>query len=252
MFFLRDIKNNSKLSERGRLLYLQDVGFLLIAVLAVITVNAFLLEIFRKEFSEKFGECLPIISTIAFSVFIYASIFLLIQIFLSHSKISWSRLLGTKYGTLRTLFSTGILYGVVLFFIIGSAKFFLEYVSSILQWDAPQQEVVDLLSKPENLKWYYFFLMAAVTVVLAPIVEEILFRGILYVSLREIFNPLSAALTVSLLFGISHGNLLVLLPLTMFSLILIYQYEKEGNLLACILAHAIFNFLNFILIQFNA
>lgn len=52
-----------------------------------------------------------------------------------------------------------------------------------------------------------------ITVVLAPIVEELLFRGVIYRELQQLMPPVVAAFLSSTLFAISHGTL-VHIPLT--------------------------------------
>lgn len=52
-----------------------------------------------------------------------------------------------------------------------------------------------------------FFLRFAVTVLLAPAVEELIFRGLVRMELRRHMNPVWAAVAGSVLFGLYHGNL---------------------------------------------
>ena len=42
-------------------------------------------------------------------------------------------------------------------------------------------------------------------------------------------------------FGLIHVNAAAFLPLTLFGLVLAWLYERTGNLLASITAHALFN-----------
>jgi len=84
-------------------------------------------------------------------------------------------------------------------------------------------------------------------IVLAPIVEEILFRGILYPLVKELGYPVLALSGTSLLFAAIHGSLLTFVPLTFFAMALVLLYEKTDTLLAPIASHSLFNAVNFTL-----
>lgn len=83
--------------------------------------------------------------------------------------------------------------------------------------------------------------IAFAAIVMAPLVEEALFRGILYQWIRDAGHPRLALVLTSVTFGLVHGHLPTLLPLTLFGAYLCWLYERTGNLLACILTHAGFN-----------
>jgi len=98
--------------------------------------------------------------------------------------------------------------------------------------------IADLTAKERYGALLFFVLMA---VAVAPIAEEFLFRGILYPSIKQIGFPKLAAVGTALLFALIHVNLLTFASLTAVALVLIVLYEKTDNLLAPIIAHAIFN-----------
>ena len=78
-------------------------------------------------------------------------------------------------------------------------------------------------------------------VVIAPITEEILFRGYFYAVLKRFAGPVPAALGISLLFGAVHNNALGLPGLTVLALGLTLAYEWSGSILVSIFMHAWFN-----------
>jgi hypothetical protein len=88
-------------------------------------------------------------------------------------------------------------------------------------------------------------------VLLAPVVEEILFRGILYPAIKQRGYPGFALWGTSLLFAAIHSNLMTFVPLTVLALALVWLYEKTDTLLAPIAAHAVFNAANFFLFVYG-
>lgn len=115
---------------------------------------------------------------------------------------------------------------------------------------APQELVKDL--QESSLQWGEQVFMGVLAVLVAPAAEEMLFRGILYPTIKQCGFPRAAWWVTSLLFAGAHFNWLSFLPLTFFSLVLIYLYEKTGSLWAAMTAHSVFNFANFFLLEFWA
>jgi len=85
-------------------------------------------------------------------------------------------------------------------------------------------------------------------VVLTPLGEEILFRGVLYQGLKTKLNVILAAIVTSLLFGLAHAQWNVGVDTFVLSLAAIYLYEKYQSLWFPIGLHAIKNFIAFIMI----
>lgn len=81
-------------------------------------------------------------------------------------------------------------------------------------------------------------------VVMAPIGEEVCFRGFIYNILRQRTGVLSAALASGLLFGVVHCSVVQLLPLTVFGVLQCLLYEKCKTLWLPMAVHAVFNSLN--------
>lgn len=91
-------------------------------------------------------------------------------------------------------------------------------------------------------------------VVLAPLLEEIVFRGFIYKTLRRPFGIIAAGILTSVLFGAGHlleggdGSLLYVGALQTFvlSLYLVWLRQKTGNLWASITLHASNNLIAFV------
>jgi len=82
-------------------------------------------------------------------------------------------------------------------------------------------------------------------IVLAPLVEEILFRAIVYRTIKQRGYPKAALFGSALFFAVIHGSTMTLLPLTVLAVILALLYDKADNLMAPIFAHSLFNAANF-------
>lgn len=81
-------------------------------------------------------------------------------------------------------------------------------------------------------------------VVIAPVLEELLFRGLLYQRLRENSGPLVSMLISAALFGLIHGNLVQFVYAFLIGLLLAYVYEKFKTIWAPIIFHGSANLLS--------
>ena len=84
--------------------------------------------------------------------------------------------------------------------------------------------------------------MAWLTAVLmAPVLEEVVFRGFVYTRLKKGLGKIAAVILTSLIFGIAHGTVIWFIYTFIFSIILIWIFEKFQSLTASILLHMAYN-----------
>jgi membrane protease YdiL (CAAX protease family) len=108
-----------------------------------------------------------------------------------------------------------------------------------------------------------FIVIAIFTVVFAPAMEELFFRGLLLKALVRLFAPLRGAgrarvagvvlavIVDGLLFGLAHGELVQLAGLATFGMILAAVSYRTGRLGMNMVAHATFNLVAIIAIAAN-
>ena len=82
--------------------------------------------------------------------------------------------------------------------------------------------------------------------VVAPVAEEIFFRGYLYTGMRARWGVGWALAVSSLIFALIHLTPGVLPPLFIMGLLLAYLYERSDSLWPSILLHATINSIAFI------
>lgn len=87
-------------------------------------------------------------------------------------------------------------------------------------------------------------------VVCAPVLEEILFRGLIFESCRERFGSGAAVLVSALLFGLVHGVPVQIINAFVVGLIFGYVYLRTGSLLSVILLHVVNNGIAYISLAF--
>ena len=77
--------------------------------------------------------------------------------------------------------------------------------------------------------------------IIAPVVEEIFFRGFIFGGLRTRYSFPIAAVISALLFGLLHLQWTAILPITLLGLIFAFLYERSGSIWPGILMHFLTN-----------
>jgi len=100
--------------------------------------------------------------------------------------------------------------------------------------------VVPILTKSKDSSIVYIIFILAVVV--APIVEEVMFRGAFYSWLRDRLNaPLSILISALIFAAIHPQGAIGILPLGFIGAVLAILREWRGSITSCIIAHACFN-----------
>jgi membrane protease YdiL (CAAX protease family) len=116
-----------------------------------------------------------------------------------------------------------------------------EFVVTVLPFEDPGQEQGLTPKHWEPAHAGAFAANVCLFVVIAPIVEEVTFRGVGQSLLRERFGAVPAIVLVGLAFGAWHGLLFALLVLIPFGAALAYLRERTNSVLPGMVVHAVFN-----------
>jgi uncharacterized protein len=80
-----------------------------------------------------------------------------------------------------------------------------------------------------------------VVALVAPIVEELTYRGLGFAAVRDAFGAVVAVVVTAAAFGLAHGLVVALPVLTIFGLILAWLRLRTESLYPPIILHALFN-----------
>jgi len=81
----------------------------------------------------------------------------------------------------------------------------------------------------------------------APVVEELIFRGFVYPGLRRRMSVTGAVVTSALFFALMHNNPAAIAPIAIIGIVLAVLYERNLSLVPSIVCHALNNTLVFFL-----
>jgi len=183
---------------------------------------------------------LQVIGTLVFQL----ATFFLVGWFLRENTLTWEQAFGISAGRWgRNLLFAGAAILAVLPVCYG----LIWVVQKLLEWQSITPDVQTMVKAVQQATtWDQRALLGFTAIALAPVWEELVFRGILFTVLRQAGFPRLAWWASSLLFATIHWNLLTFLPLLLFGAVMIWLYERTENLLTPIAAHALFNALNFV------
>jgi uncharacterized protein len=153
---------------------------------------------------------------------------------LSPRPLSWWA--ASRSGFIWFLASLPVIYTVA-----GAWQFGLEAARRVTGWplDLPLQDAVSLFLDVEQPAARIGLIILAVVV--APIVEELVFRAGIYRYLKGHLPRWLAIGVSSLLFGVVHGNIHGLPGLVAVGVMLAIAYEATANIRVPIIFHACFN-----------
>jgi membrane protease YdiL (CAAX protease family) len=154
--------------------------------------------------------------------------------------------LSDAFGFRRYAAWRGLMMGAVFVAALIPALLLLGLLSSLVFGDkAPSQELVSLFETAartdhKDMIWR----IALSAVVIAPVFEELIFRGYLYPAFKRFLGPFPAGVGTALLFALIHDNAANFAGLALLALALTLAYEWSGSILLPIAMHAFFNALN--------
>lgn len=131
--------------------------------------------------------------------------------------------------------------GILVFYAVGSGLMLIPEDMPLMQQYIEASSAIDVGKWP----WLSF----VVTVIGAPVVEELFFRGLIYRHLKRAMPSRLVWLALILqavIFGMAHGQLLWMAYAFVLGLVLGLVYDYFDSLLPCMLLHLCFNASNYI------
>jgi membrane protease YdiL (CAAX protease family) len=130
----------------------------------------------------------------------------------------------------------GFLWGFILFLVV---MLITRLVLEITGVSFPLQPVTRLMQTAHS--WRQWLAFTLIVLVIAPVGEEIYFRGLLFPVLQEKVGDTRAIFLTAIIFALCHREAVSFLPLVAAGILLTWLFGKFSNLLVPIMAHGIWN-----------
>jgi len=131
------------------------------------------------------------------------------------------------------------------------AGVFGSFAVNALFWLLPQTwlDEYSLLFSTENMQLDLFYILAVV--ILAPIVEELIFRQLMVTRFSKAMPSIVAVIVIALLFGVAHWQKVQSIYAALFGFALGLIFIRSGTVLIPMLTHFAFNLMSIFPIIFN-
>ncbi|MHB8841297.1 MAG: CPBP family intramembrane glutamic endopeptidase [Candidatus Aquicultor sp.] len=115
----------------------------------------------------------------------------------------------------------------------------------------PSEEAVRRLPEIFGRSTGGFLLAVLVVAIIAPVAEELFFRGFVYPAFRQRWGVTAAIIITSALFALYHISPTVYIPIFIIAVGLAYLYQTTDSLGPPIMLHALNNFLSVVVIYYS-
>ncbi len=132
----------------------------------------------------------------------------------------------------------GVIVTYLFMFILESSGY-SQWLVRVFGQDVQVQDAVRIYQEADAV--VIRMMLGISAVVIAPLVEEVVFRGYIYTVTKRYTARVFSTLVSALLFGVVHNYIPGLLPLAFLAVLLTVSYELTGSLWAPISIHALFN-----------
>lgn len=158
---------------------------------------------------------------------------------------TWSTLGLRKFNAAKGLRYVLGYYGIILGLMITAAIIF----TSIYPGDVPSTPDGESGGSSMLSAMGGFWPTFALTVILAPIIEEIVFRGVLFPALRRRLGVVAGIVVSSVFFTLVHLNPLQMISVLPLGIYLAIMYQRTGSIYPGMLLHASWNLLVLLIAQ---
>ena len=221
---------------------------LLAAVIAAVVSSA-VFGLSSEQIETLFSQNAMILLAYVISSLLLVAILVLICIV---TKRNFLQLIGLSKKPAWTDAAWALLaYGAYFIIFAVLAVFFLPLFQDVINVNQEQD-----LGVNRDFTLVNVMLLFVMFVVIPPIIEEILFRGFIYRSVRKLIPQWLAMVVISILFGTMHlelfsdnpPNWIAMIDTTILSFVLVFLVEKTNSLWSAIYVHALKNFIAFSLL----
>jgi membrane protease YdiL (CAAX protease family) len=145
-------------------------------------------------------------------------------------RVPWNRIGFGRFDAITMGMGCGLLIAAYIFIILHNL------LLMALGVDTQGEEILKLFSELKSPVWFFL-----VGVVIAPIVEEIFFRGFLFQGFRQRYGWVAAMLISSFIFAAAHLDPVAFIPTFILGAVMAYVYHRSNSVWPGIILHFLVN-----------
>ena len=232
---------------------IKDLCILFMLYILVFYINSYIHKFLLNNFYNcyyalfgKYNKIVDLLISLLFIIVLYLLYLKEMKIIFTYKKLNFFFIVKS----LIYILSIGMIYYIIYFIFDNAFLFnFFKYFNDVLT-GKKNITIYDILILEKSLRPCFEPFMFIATVIISPIFEEILYRGLMYNKLKEISNAFIGVLISSILFALLHipkyGFGINTFFLFLVGILLAYCYEKSNNIYVTIFVHSINNFFIFL------
>ena len=159
--------------------------------------------------------------------------------------VSWGEMFGAK--SWKPAILHGLWQGCAMILPVMVVMFTTQILWMMAGWPLKGQEILGWFMSDDASMWVRGAIVFS-AVIVAPVAEEILHRGVILSVMLRHLRPWKAVMLGSLFFGVLHLNFMAIPALTLAGMFFSYGYLHTRSLLTPIVMHVVFNAANLILV----
>lgn len=188
----------------------------------------------------------PGVKQIVQSSLVYYGLGVMLLLFIQQQlRLPWGRLLNSGRLSWWRAMGRGLREGVVILPPVMALSWGVHLTYEWLGHEGTSQEVFNWLDGSQTLATKLVLVFC--TLILAPVSEELLFRGVLFTALLRRRSFGYAAFLSSFFFALVHLHAPSFIPLLVLSLGFSLSYYRSGNIMTSIVMHIFFNLTSLLL-----
>jgi membrane protease YdiL (CAAX protease family) len=220
----------------------EDLLVLLFVLFTLLTLSSAAFSFYPEPESIR-----PTTTVVVQSVVFHWAILVTVAILLRWRGMSWRRAFGIHRRRWLRNARAGLVAYLVMMPVVVLLMLLYHTVLRSLGVDAGMQDVARIINEEASLPGRIYLMFLGV--ILAPIAEELLFRGVCFPVLARRFGVLASMIVVSVTFALVHFHLPSILPLFVVSFALCLAYLHTNSLVVPIVMHMAFNGVHLILLE---
>ncbi len=213
-------------------------------------LGALFLLYFLASFTGLFfyEEQIPLVQLVV-TILIYTTVMAVVAVINRRRGDSWTTGFGMGLRQLKTIALAPLFYLGALPLLLLTAKASQHLLQYLFGIEPELQDVAKIIAQEPSVLQILYTVMA---IVVAPLYEEIMFRGLVFPYFIKQVGLAQGTLLVSALFAVMHFHLPSFAPLLLLSAMLCLIYWRTGSLWASIGVHMIFNAVSVFVLSFEA
>ena len=211
-----------------------------VPVIAMALVTTLIFTVPNQIFGSSVTH-IPKPDGILFGSLIYAMAVALVVLFATmHSHSTLTQLFSAEDSTLKSFMLKGVIYGIAAIPPVIIITVIMSMVIGDLGLVSESQPVIDWLTNPETTVVTRIVIIVC-AVIIAPVIEEVIFRGILFPAVLKNNSFIPATLLVGCIFSLVHFHAPSFLSILVLNIFFCAGYASTGSLVTPIVMHMIFN-----------